>query len=188
MKRKVIFITDGDEYASRAVKYVAKKIGGRCILKSQGNPTILTGKQIVKLILQTPYDPVLVMFDDSGVIYDGLGEIAMKYVAEHEEIEVIGALAVASNTHHREWTRVNVSIDSEGNLTEYGVDKNGMIETEFGRISGDTVYMLDLLSIPFIVGIGDIGKMGGRDDVKKGAPITLKAIQLIIERNNLQKN
>lgn len=188
MKRKVIFITDGDEYASRAVSYVAKKIGGRCISKSFGNPTILTGKEIVRLILKTPIDPVLVMFDDSGILYEGLGEIAMRYVAEHEDIEVLGALAVASNTHHSEWTRVDISIDNEGNLTEYGVDKQGMPEMEVGRISGDTVYILDTLHLPIVVGIGDIGKMGGRDDVAKGSPITMKAIQFILERRNSLKN
>lgn len=188
MRRKVILITDGDEYACRAVTYVAKKVGGRCITKSQGNPSSLSGKELVKLIMQTPYDPVFVMFDDSGIVYEGFGEKALKYVATNKNIEVIGALAVASNTHHNEWTRVDVSIDSEGNLTEYGVDKNGMIDTELGRISGDTVYYLDLLNIPLVVGIGDIGKMGGRDDVLKGSPITMKAIQYILERSNLQKN
>lgn len=188
MRRKVILITDGDEYASRVVSLVAMKIGGRCISKSQGNPTTLTGKEIVKLILETPFDPVLVMVDDSGILYEGYGEKVLQYLVNHKDIEVIGALAVASNTRHREWTRVDVSIDNEGNLTEYGVDKNGMPETEIGRISGDTVYLLDSLNIPIVVGIGDIGKMGGRDDVKKGSPITLAAIKFILERNNLQKN
>lgn len=30
---------------------------------------------------------------------------------------------------------------------------------ETGRINGDTVYCLDQLDVPIIVGIGDIGKM-----------------------------
>lgn len=50
--------------------------------------------------MQTPYDPVFVMFDDSGFIGEGCGEKALKYVATHKQIDVLGILAVASNTHH----------------------------------------------------------------------------------------
>lgn len=183
MRRNVILITDGDEYAYRAVAYVAKQIGGRCIAQSQGNPTKLSGSKLVELILQTPYDPVLVMFDDSGLVGEGAGEEAMIYVAKHKQMNILGALAVAAHTRHNEWTRVDISVDSQGNLTELGVDKSGIPELEVGRINGDTVYTLDTLSIPIVIGIGDIGKMGGRDDVKIGAPITMKAVQVIIERS-----
>ena len=55
--------------------------------------------------MQTPYDPVFVMFDDSGFIGEGSGEKALKYVATHKQIDVLGILAVASNTHHWEWAR-----------------------------------------------------------------------------------
>ena len=48
--------------------------------------------------MQTPYDPVFVMFDDSGFIGEGSGEKALKYVATHKQIDVLGILAVASNT------------------------------------------------------------------------------------------
>ncbi|MEH7515810.1 stage V sporulation protein AE, partial [Gottfriedia acidiceleris] len=41
-------------------------------------------------------------------------------------------------------------------------------------------------NIPFILGIGDIGKMGGRDDIEIGSPITRKAIEYILERSELQ--
>ncbi len=176
-------VTDGDEYAQRTIELLAKEFGGRCISASQSNPTRLTGRDIVKLILRTPYDPVFVMFDDSGFIGEGSGETALKYVASHNQIDVLGVLAVASNTHHYEWTRVSVSIDRNGNLTEYGVDKFGLPDIEVGRINGDTVYCLDQLNVPVIVGIGDIGKMCGNDDWKKGSPITRKAIELILERS-----
>lgn len=182
-QRRVILVTDGDEFAWRTIQYIAKQIGGRCICRSHGNPTKLTGEQLVDLILQTPYDPVFVMFDDCGAIGEGAGEKALKYVATHEQIEVLGAIAVASNTHKREWTRVDVSIDCDGILTEYGVDKDGVREWEVGRINGDTVYCLDQLNIPIIVGIGDIGKMGYRDHVKYGSPITRKAVEIILERS-----
>lgn len=68
MRRRVILVTDGDEYAKRTIELLAKEFGGRCISASQSNPTKLTGKKIVELIMQTPYDPVFVMFDDSGFI------------------------------------------------------------------------------------------------------------------------
>ncbi|MFD3447899.1 stage V sporulation protein AE [Microbacteriaceae bacterium 4G12] len=178
-------VTDGDEYAQRTIEYMAREFGGRCISASQSNPTRLTGKRLVELILQTPYDPVFVMFDDSGYIGEGPGEQALKYVATHKQIDVLGVLAVASNTHRYEWARVDVSIDRNGNLTEYGVDKSGLPDIEIGRINGDTVYCLDGLDVPIIVGIGDIGKMRGNDDRKRGAPITKQAIELILERNGL---
>lgn len=181
--RRVILVTDGDEYAAKTIKYVAEEIGGRSILQSQGNPTILTGHDLVELILQTPYDPVFVMFDDCGLLGEGAGEIALKYVATHSQIEVIGVIAVASKTHATEWAKVDVSIDRFGELTEYGVDKSGLKDVELGRISGDTVYCLDELDVPIIVGIGDIGKMARKDSVKNGCPITKKAVQLILERS-----
>lgn len=183
MKRRVIVVTDGDEFAWRTIQLIAKEMGGRCISRSRGNPSVLTGEQLVSLILQTPYDPVFVMFDDCGAIGEGAGEQALKYVATHEQIDVIGAIAVASNTHQHEWTKVDVSIDRDGHLTEYGVDKEGIRELEVGRINGDTVYCLEQLNIPVIVGIGDIGKMGYRDHIKYGSPITKKAVELILERS-----
>ncbi|MEI4800498.1 stage V sporulation protein AE [Bacillus sp. NPDC077411] len=183
MRRRVILVTDGDEYAQRTIELLAKEFGGRCISASQSNPTKLTGRKIVELIMQTPHDPVFVMFDDSGYIGEGSGEKALKYVATNKQIDVLGVLAVASNTHHWEWARVDVSVDREGRLTEYGVDKFGLADVEIGRINGDTVYCLDELHVPIIVGIGDIGKMYGNDDWKRGSPITKQAIQLILERS-----
>jgi stage V sporulation protein AE len=185
-KRKVILVTDGDEYALRAIQYVSNKVGGRCISQSQGNPSMLTGKTLVNLILQTPYDPVFVLFDDCGYIGEGAGERALLYVANHEQIEVLGVIAVASNSHQIEWAKVDVCIDRFGELTEFGIDKSGLQELEVGRINGDTVYCLDQLDVPLIVGVGDIGKMAGRDDVKVGCPITLKAVELILERSGVE--
>lgn len=181
--RRVILVTDGDEYALKAVQYVASKIGGRCISQSKGNPSYLSGKQLVELILRTPYDPVFVLFDDCGLQGEGPGERALKYVAAHQQIEVLGAIAVASKSNHKEWTKVDVSIDRYGILTTFGVDKYGVPDIEEGRINGDTVYCLDQLDIPVVVGIGDIGKMNRKDRVEHGAPITMKAVQLILERS-----
>lgn len=183
-RRRVILITDGDDYALRAVEQVAKDIGGRCISNSHGNPSTLPGPTLVKLIKKTPHDPVLVMFDDSGIVGEGAGESALKYVALHEDIEVLGIIAVAARSRHEEWARIDVSIDRDGKLTSFGVDKFGIPELEIGRINGDTVYCLDELKVPIIVGIGDIGKMARRDSFKLGSPITRKAVELILERSS----
>jgi stage V sporulation protein AE len=183
IRRRVILITDGDEYAKRAVEHVAREIWGRCISMSQGNPSVLTGPEIISLIKQTPYDPVLVMFDDSGLVGEGAGEKALRYVAGSKEVEILGVIAVASKTRQAEWTRVDVCIDQDGELTPYGVDKHGIPELEMGRLNGDTVYCLDELDVPIVVGVGDIGKMSRRDHYERGAPITKKAVELILERS-----
>ncbi|MEH7381794.1 stage V sporulation protein AE [Bacillus sp. JJ1533] len=186
-RRKVILVTDGDEYAQKTLEYIAKEVGGRCISNSQGNPTTLSGEEIVNFILATPYSPVFVMFDDSGLLGEGKGEQALKYVANHPKIDVLGVIAVASKTHQTEWTKVDICVDRDGNLTEYGVDKSGIPEYDIGRINGDTVYCLDELDVPIIVGIGDIGKMARKDDLKLGAPVTRKAVELILERSGYDR-
>lgn len=182
-RRQVILITDGDDYARRTVEKVAKDIGGRCISMSHGNPSHLSGPEIVRLIKKATNDPILVMFDDSGFMGEGAGEKALKYVANHRDIYVLGVIAVASNTRQHEWTRVDVCIDREGNLTPFGVDKHGLPELEIGRMNGDTVYCLDELDVPIIVGIGDIGKMSKHDHIDNGSPITKKAVEIILERS-----
>ncbi len=107
----------------------------------------------------------------------------MRFVFMHPQIHVLGALAVASSTHSSEWTHVDISIDRYGELTEFGVDKEGVRDLEIGRLNGDTVHILDELNLPIVVGIGDIGKMAGLDSVSRGSPTTKKAIELIIERS-----
>ncbi|WP_096188555.1 stage V sporulation protein AE [Evansella halocellulosilytica] len=182
-KKRVILITDGDESAKTAVKIAAEQLNCSVITESGGNPTRMTGDQILHLILIAEKDPVLVMFDDCGHAEVGPGESAMKIVATSTDIDVLGAVAVASQSFSHEWTKVDISINRNGELTEYGVDKDGIVDMEIGRIRGDTVYSLDELSLPLVVGVGDIGKMGGHDVMERGAPITKQAIELIIERS-----
>jgi stage V sporulation protein AE len=182
-RRKVILITDGDDYARRSVEGVAAEIGGRCISMSHGNPSVIKGANLVKLIKKAPHDPVFVMFDDSGYVGEGAGEDALKYVATHPDIEVLGIIAVAAKTRDAEWTKVDVCIDREGVLTPYGVDKYGIPELEIGRINGDTVYCIDQLDVPIVVGVGDIGKMAQHDHFERGSPITRKAVDIILERS-----
>lgn len=181
--RKVILITDGDEYARKTLEIVAEEVGGTCLSLSHGNPTNLTGPVLVKQIKKAARDPVLVMFDDSGIIGEGPGEKSLLYVANDPGIKVLGVIAVASRTRREEWTKVDVCIDRDGVLTANGVDKYGIQELETGRLYGDTVSSLDGLDIPIIVGIGDIGKMARKDHYGKGSPITRQAIELILERS-----
>ncbi|WP_047151969.1 stage V sporulation protein AE [Aneurinibacillus tyrosinisolvens] len=183
-KRKVILITDGDLAAKRTVEEVARRIGGRCISRSSGNPTPLDGPQLVALIKQALYDPVLVMFDDNGNSYMGKGEQALYYVSTHPDIEVLGAVAVASKTEGAHGVEVDICIDRHGRKVKHRVDKNGVVERgTTAYIVGDTVDVLNMLELPVIVGIGDIGKMRGRDDHCYGCPITTKAVEYILEKS-----
>ncbi len=182
-KKKVILITDGDIIAKNVVEEVAKKINGRCITLSGGNPTQLSGEEIIEMIKSTPTDPVLVMFDDNGNINKGYGEKALEFIAKSPFIEVLGAIAVASNTKDVKGTDVNCSVDCKGEVIEDAVNKEGERVNNSKRIYGDTVDVLNKLNIPFIVGIGDIGKMNGKDNRKLGAPITYQAIRVILDRS-----
>jgi len=187
-RRKVILVTDGDRIARRAVEKAAENIGGRCISASAGNPTPLDGEKIVELIKRATHDPVVVMFDDKGSSRQGRGERALKYVAGHPEIEVMGVLAVASNTESIEGTEVDCAITRDKQMIRGQVDKEGNIMSASNIVLGDTVDVLSDFpksKIPFVIGMGDIGKMGGSDEASAGAKVTTKAFQTIIE--NWQK-
>ncbi|MFD2371831.1 stage V sporulation protein AE [Brevibacillus sp. GCM10020057] len=182
--RKVILVTDGDHVAQKAVEMVAKELGGRCISLSAGNPTPLRGSQMVELIKMAPHDPVLVMFDDNGDFGRGRGERAIEYLVKHPDIEVIGAIAVASNTRLVQGATVAYSVDNSGRIVEEAVDKDGYANKELKhRIYGDTVDILNALQVQNVIGIGDIGKMEGRDSLQNGCPITRLAVQWILERS-----
>lgn len=183
MKRRVIIVTDGDIIAKKAVEEATRNIGGRCISMSAGNPTLLSGNKIRVLIKSAKYDPVVVMADDRGNVGMGLGEKVIYSILEDDEIEVIGIIAVASNTQNAKGIKVTCSIDKYGNLIYKAVDKYGNpINTNF--VKGDTVNMLSYTNVEFIVGIGDPGKMDGKDNVHIGAPIVTKAMEQILNNYN----
>lgn len=183
-RRKVILVTDGDHVAQKVIEKVATELGGRCISLSSGNPTTLRGSQMVELIKMAPHDPVVVMFDDNGYFGRGRGEQAIEYVVNHPDIEVIGAIAVASNTRWVQGATVQFSVDNRGFIVEEAVDKDGYADAELNHhIYGDTVDILNALHVPNVIGIGDIGKMHGRDSLDHGCPITKKAVQWILERS-----
>lgn len=180
-KRKVILITDGDKVARKAIEKVARQVGGRCISLSAGNPTPISGEDIVKLVKMTPSNPILIMFDDKGTIGQGEGEQAMDYIINHPEIEVLGVVAVASNTEYTKEIDVDISIDRYGHIINGSVDKEGLPST--GGLAGDTVEVLEGEDVPLIIGTGDTGKMDDFDSLKKGSPITLKAVEEILARS-----
>lgn len=177
--RRVIIVTDGDHLAKRALQIAARRVHARIISQSAGNPTPLSGVEMVNLIKKTPYDPVIVMLDDNGNRNQGGGEEALQVLLSHPDIKVIGALAVASNTSLVRGVPVDFSIDCEGRRVETGVNKDGVAIRRY-LVYGDTVDALRGLEAPVIVGIGDIGKMGGRDAPERGAPITTRALKALI--------
>jgi len=180
-KRKVVLITDGDQSARKSIENIAELVGGRCISLSAGNPTPVSGEDIVQLIKMTLNDPVLIMFDDRGKRGQGKGEKAMDYVINHPDIEVLGVVAVASNTECTKEVDVDVSVDRYGQVVEGSVDKEGFRST--GNLAGDTVEILENENVSLIIGTGDIGKMDGLDSSKKGSPVTLKAVEEILARS-----
>lgn len=190
-KVKVILITDGDGVAQNAVEEIAHDLKLRCISASAGNPTPIDGMEIVNLLKKVPYDPVLVMFDDKGLPEKGQGERALEFVANHPDIEVLGALAVASNAMDFCGAEVDFCVSKEGMLTDDPINKNGeklksRLEHDGPIVRGDTVDVLNDLDLPLVVGIGDIGKMKHKDDVCKGAPVTKRAIEEILIRSGIE--
>jgi stage V sporulation protein AE len=182
--RKVIIITDGDNIARQAVETAASQIGGRCISQSAGNPTPLTGDKIVEMVKQTPADPVVVMVDDRGKAGLGEGELVIEKLAGTKEIEIIGVVAVASNTRDVEGVKVDCSVDNYLNIIHGSVDKLGN-PAEGEVVYGDTLDILNRVKVPIIIGVGDPGKMDGRDDCVLGAPVLTRALSLILDRSGM---
>ena len=188
-KVRVILITDGDRCAQHVVEDIAQKLDLRCISASAGNPTPISGEEIVELLQTVRRDPVLIMFDDRGRRDKGKGERALEYVASHPDVEVLGVVAVASNTTGIDGVAADVCIDAQGRLTGRNVDKYGQTSEKSEDspvVIGDTVDVLNELDVPVIVGIGDIGKMDRADDIRRGAPVTRKAIEEILKRSGIK--
>lgn len=183
-KRKVILVTDGDHVARSAVELATYNIGGRCISASAGNPTPLSGEEIVKLIKTAPKDPVVVMVDDRGTKGKGEGELAMETIMKDDSVDVLGVVAVSSNGKDCKGVPITCSITKEGKVIENAVDKHGN-DTQNKKICGDTLSILkDVTKFP-IIGIGDPGKMDFNDEITKGSPITTMALREILKRNGI---
>ncbi|KPV43527.1 stage V sporulation protein AE [Alicyclobacillus ferrooxydans] len=179
-KKRVILVTDGDTFARRALEIAAKQLKMRVISRTAGNPTRLSGTEIVHFVKQAAYDPVLVMFDDNGDGNQAGGEQALHVICNHPDIEVMGALAVASNTSLVKGVGIDFSIDADGHTVSTGVDKDGHPIHRY-MVFGDTVDALRDLNLPVIIGIGDLGKMSGSDSPERAAPVTTAALRQLME-------
>jgi len=188
MKKKLILVTDGDNAARKAVEIAAKSLQIRCISHSafiKDNPPAL-GEDLLNYIKEADGEIVIVMFDDMGNSNRGSGEKALKMVATYPDFEILGVVAVASNTSGTDGILIDYSIDRNGNIVSEPVDKNGIKEKRgHKRLEGDTVDILNELSVPLVIGIGDLGKMDGADWIGCGAPITTKAIKEILAKSGV---
>lgn len=185
-KKQVIIVTDGDRTAQAVVEKAASAVGGRTISASGGNPTPLSGEELVDKILEAPSEPVLVMVDDCGKREKGPGERALETLVKDERLEILGVIAVASNTSKVEGVPVDFSVARNQKVVSGPVDKDGIPEPEgHVKVEGDTVDILNRLDVPIVVGIGDLGKMDKADRIQDGAQVTTKAIREIMERSKV---
>jgi stage V sporulation protein AE len=185
-KRKIIFVTDGDKVAQKAIETATFNIGGRCISASAGNPTAIDGHEIIELIKKAEHDPVVIMVDDKGMQGEGKGEKAMELIIKDSNIDVLGVVAVSSNGSDCDWLNLSCSITKHGNIIEGSVDKYGNDKGETG-ICGDTLSVLKDMKDLIIVGIGDPGRMDYHDQISEGAPVTTKALQEVLKRSGYIK-
>ncbi|HBF36898.1 MAG TPA: stage V sporulation protein AE [Firmicutes bacterium] len=187
VKRKIVVITDGDRVAEKVVEKVARNVGGRAISFSGGNPTIAPGERISAAIKKAAHDPVLVMVDDCGSRGEGNGEQILRMLASDPELEILGVVAVASNTSGVDGVPVTASVTRKGAIVNVPVDKDGNPEiVGHTKVEGDTVDVLNQLNIPIIIGVGDLGKMEDADLVEDGAKITTLAVREVLKRSNFQ--
>jgi len=181
--RRVVIVTDGDCKALEAVETAAKNVGARCISISgcrHPDDARWTPEEIEELILSTPSDPVIVMVDDEGKAGEGRGEAIVRHLCRSPRISVLGVIAVASDLDTGKGTKVDASVTADGRVIAGVVDKDGNRKPGKSTLHGDTVENLDALDIPVIIGLGDPGKMDFADDARLGAPVTTKAIRLVL--------
>lgn len=181
--RDVIIVTDGDCKALEAIEAASRNVGARCISISacrHPEDAYWTPQEIEELILSTPRDPVVVLVDDEGKEGKGRGEEILSHLILSDRIDVKGVVAVASNMQEGRGVKVDVSVTADGEVIGGPVDKEGQ-KDEQSDLHGDTVEVLDKLRVPLVVGLGDPGKMNFADEARRGAPVTTKALELILK-------
>ncbi len=181
MAKDVIIFTDGDDTAYHALSVACKELDLHPLRASRGNPTPLTGDRLIRAVVDAPRDPVVVMVDDRGDKDKGIGERALEDLVTSPELHVLGVIAVASNTHPVKGVMVDGSITNASSLVSTAVDKAGD-PTQNSVLHGDTVDVLNREKFP-IVGLGDPGKMQGKDSIERGVPITKEALEEILRRS-----
>ncbi|MDA8193293.1 MAG: stage V sporulation protein AE [Thermaerobacter sp.] len=179
-KRAIVIVTDGDGTAYDALTTACEELGCFPLRASRGNPTPLDGPGLVEAIDQAPYDPVVVMVDDQGQAGRGPGESALAFLLNSAHVEVLGVVAVAAGTHPVRGVRVTGSVTRQGRFVNAAVDKGGVAGGD-GTLRGDTVDVIGDFPGP-VVGLGDPGKMDGRDSIRQGAPNTTLALAEVLRR------
>ncbi len=179
-KKQVVILTDGDETAYQALSEACRDLKCHPLRASEGNPTPLHGDQLIQAIMKAPRDPVVVMVDDRGDAGFGPGEKALAALMESPELEVLGVVAVAANTHPVKGVKVEQSVDQSAQVVSHAVNKAGE-EVSSNRLRGDTVDTLGSYS-GVVVGLGDPGKMQGHDRIEKGVPATRRALEEILRK------
>ncbi|NLV15882.1 MAG: stage V sporulation protein AE [Syntrophomonadaceae bacterium] len=181
MKKQVILITDGDLEAQEAIIQACKNEDIYLVMESAGTPTPKTGAGLAREIKNAPGDPVVVMLDDHGKAGKGNGERALQHLLADDELEILGVIAVASNTRKEFGVKVDESVDRNGRIVDRPVDKNGRMEPDgHYLLEGDTVDILSYFPEIKVIGVGDLGKMKGRDDPSRGAHITTRCLQELL--------
>ncbi|MGC8489229.1 MAG: stage V sporulation protein AE [Clostridia bacterium] len=181
-KSKVIIVTDGDHTAWEAVSAAAADLGLYALPQSRGNPTPRGVAALTDAVRKAPCEPVVVLVDDQGDADTGPGERVLDGLLRAPELQVLGVVAVASHTRGVRGVEPWISVTGSDQRVKGAVDKGG--HAQQGRLRGDTVDVLNGEDVP-VVGLGDPGKMGGRDAVGRGAPATREALRAILERAGL---
>ena len=179
-KKRVVVVTDGDETAYRALSEACQDLDCHPLQASKGNPTPLSGEELIDAILKAPRDPVVVMVDDQGDADAGHGETALKALMDAPQLEVLGVVAVAANTRPVQGVKVEESVDRSAHLVSRAVNKAGKA-TSSPILGGDTVDALHSYS-GVVIGLGDPGKMGGHDAIHEGVPATKRVLQEILRK------
>lgn len=186
MRPRVILVTDADCTAREAVEVAARNVGGRCISLSgcrHPEDARWTPQEIEELIHAAEHDPVVVMVDDEGRAGEGVGETVIRHLAQVEGIEILGVVAVASNTADARPISVNASVTRHGEVIGSAVNKGGDLDGSGLLLKGDTTEILSELGIGVVVGMGDPGKMDHADSPQRGAEITTAALREVMQRS-----
>lgn len=177
---RVIVVTDGDETAWRAIRTASRDLGLHPLRASAGNPTPVDGATLIEAIQRAPKEPVVVMVDDRGEAGTGAGEVALRQLLGAPGLNVLGVVAVASNTEPVSGVRPVYSVDRNADLISGAVDKTG--HPDGTVLKGDTVDVLRRTEVP-VIGLGDPGKMAGQDAAGRGAPATRAALAALLGRD-----
>lgn len=178
MARKVIVVTDGDRTAYRAIQAAARDLNCTPVGATEGNPTPLRGQAVIQAILEAPGEVAVAMVDDRGDAGRGAGERDLAAILAAKELEVLGVVAVAAHTRGVKGVAPDLSVEAGGEVIQGAVSKEG---DATGRVLyGDTVDVLRRFPDVPVVGLGDPGKMEGRDRASEGAPATAEALRRIM--------